>query len=569
MEADNDLTRPMPGSPSMIDTTITTNSLLDDQQYNESFDDIFEPTSPGGTTEKEVLSTSTPSISRNQSQVFMPSLPPTSSLRTSSTISDLSDITSDADTSVELFPSQQSDGPKPLAVKPAYKKRIVIPASGSDGIIRKSGALAAMEKQLWEMQPSERKAQPISSIYDKPTSNLQHTRPLLPTQLKRRQSKPKPPKPPRKIKPRRPPTLWKPSTDVIRKVKKNPSSRAGNRRSKANGLVQPVNIEALVKQQEFYQKRISQLVKTPLPFRDLQTLVKTELEKEELALRELGILLHKEYLKLQLEEGVLTNMLRISQSGTLDVTDLELVRPRTKWTKRELRDMAREKARAERNATRKGINKDLGSNPDIPIDVDGGTAHGHYDNAALDREESEDDGEDDQEDDDDDGEEGEEEEGEEVEREGEEEVYDSDDDEDYDGDLDTELSRPIYSLPGESYSSRPLASTIGSLEASTVGRPGASISQSYDSLSAIKKLVTQNGKKRKLDNTEADADAENDDIYELEYDDEVRLYISEDEDNAYSGSENEYDYEDDQQDEDDQKAREALQRMLNQYGGGT
>ncbi|KAF9436769.1 hypothetical protein BGZ76_003042 [Entomortierella beljakovae] len=501
---------------------------------------------------------------------FMPSLPPTSSTRVQISREQSMETVSDGDLVDDNMEVDDPSRPKPLAVKPTYKKRIVVPATRSDGLIRKSGALAALEKQLWERLPNDKRTPSTPSIYDVPTpvendqfpaqSQRQQPPPKKPKKLR---SRPRPPKPPPKIKQKKRITLWRPLANDSQDPHHLPPNPP--RRTRTHGLVQPINVEWLVKQQEMFKKKTAQLSMKPLPFQDLKTLVGTELDEEEKALRELGILLHKEYLKLQLEEGVLMTMLNISQAGTLDVSDLEKLSRRTKWSKSELRllaegSRARRKGRQSRRSQKDIIQQLRGSNIDTPINIDNEGADIRFEDIEAEGTPDEEDSEGDQEEEEDDDEE---------------DVGDQDEDvgED-DSETDLDNMPPIYSLPGESYSSRPLATLNESLGESSIGRPGASIPQTYNSLDAIKKLVSQNGKKRKYDET---ALVDDDDLYELEYDEENIEGEEEEEGSALGSEEGDEDYysdsngydDDEQQDEDDQTAREALQRMLSLYGAGT
>ncbi|KAF8979190.1 hypothetical protein BGZ46_005699 [Entomortierella lignicola] len=568
------------------------NNSQPDEQYNEDFgdyDDIFEEPVLPRPNNIHNMNTTTSSValppSSSYSQQFMPSLPPTSASRTPSTPSEPTETSIQKSPNNEKSIEQQvidvlSAFPQPSAIKSSqpsstHAKRMVIPAARSDGLIRKSGTLAAMEKQLWEKKLN-RKNRSRTNIYDRPAStsrpeSANEQSPKQPVKLKR-VPKEKKKKPPRKIKAKKPPRIWHPLTANERN-ETLASVRTG-RRSKAHGLVQPYNIEALVKLQETFEERIAILSNRPLPLQDLQVLVETEVKQEELALKELGTLLHKEYLKLQLEEGVLKNMLRLSESGTLDVADLIQLRPISKWTKQDLRDMEKERMELKKHLSENTSNLQsltepiaLESNPNTPADVQSESA---MFSEGDDQEEEDDDEED-------------EEEEEEVE-----EGEDEEDDYEYDDEGELRMTgKPKYSLPSESYSSRPLAST--SEGESSIGRPGASLAQPYDSLGAIKKLVGQKSKgkelKRKADVLDDYDEADNydDDGDEVD-DEEIELYISdeeedeEEEEEEYSGSDEEYGDEYDEEnesdyegelEEDEQRDREELLTLLSKYNAGS
>ncbi|KAF9282100.1 hypothetical protein BGZ68_006202 [Mortierella alpina] len=193
------------------------------------------------------------------------------------------------------------------------------------------------------------------NIYDK-TAELQwmaREQDKMTRKLKTmRTPKPRKPRPPKLKKPRilkpkiiKPLPVWRPEPQ--RGVKPQ-TSRPGPR-SVNSGLIPPVNreapIESLSKQREIHRDRLAQLATRPMPLRDLRTLITTELEHEHTVLNELGIQLHKELLKLQLEEGVLINMHKQSSDGLLSNADLVRVRPYKDPSKRELKKMERARNR--------------------------------------------------------------------------------------------------------------------------------------------------------------------------------------------------------------------------------
>ncbi|KAF9918666.1 hypothetical protein BX616_006912 [Lobosporangium transversale] len=254
--------------------------------------------------------THTPPVG-GHNQWQLPLLPPTSSLTTLPTMTQSQDQEGNPSSPTQPKEDLQPLTPKPLAVKPAYKKRIVVPASRADGIIRRSGALAATEKQMNNRNALGRRDKSVKSIYDKSCSRAPSSRNRI-TMLKTTKKD-------TSLKPKRSPIMWKPTS---------PSGRRLKTYGLAQATIREEDIEMLIKNQEMHTQRIAQLAMRPLPVRDLQTLLQTELEQEAKTLEALGTALHKEILKLQLEEGVLVNMLELTKTGILDDADLELLQPR-------------------------------------------------------------------------------------------------------------------------------------------------------------------------------------------------------------------------------------------------
>ncbi|CAO3571047.1 unnamed protein product [Mortierella alpina] len=458
--------------------------------------------------------------------------------------------------------------PKPLAVKPAYKKREVVVASRADGIVRSSGAKAVNEKRM--MIDHKMKVRAGGNIYDK-TAELQwmaREQDRMARKLKRltpRPTKtPKPPAAPRFVQPKviKPLPVWRP--EPLRGVMKAQTARPGPR-SVNSGLIPPVNreapIESLSKQREVHRERLAQLATRPMPLRDLRTLITAELEHEHTVLNELGTQLHKELLKLQLEEGVLINMFKQSSDGLLSNADLVRVRPYKDPSKKELRKMerARKRQAAQALATHKRRMRALG----VPL-MDVGNVMELGVTMDLDQE-------------------------------------------------------PDFMRLNESYSSRPIATSQGLGEPSSVGRPKASAPHALASLENISNPAIERGQRkashnrhlattsstipmdvdmREPDDTPAgghggqdeeatynSSDYEDEDGDEVEEEDEDEYEIQEvdaydddegdDEDDDDDDDDDEDEDEDDEEEDDDLEggdqedaARMALQQMLSMYGAG-
>ncbi|KAG0255246.1 hypothetical protein BG011_005238 [Mortierella polycephala] len=476
----------------------------------------------------------------------------------------------------EQTPDQaETDGqpllPRPLAVKPLYKRRVVVPATAPDGMIRMSGHVAEMQKHLMmERQIKIWKAEAKGNIYDKSTELEHFPKPLIQTTPPQPPiSKRRIPLPPRlraiKEKIVKPPKIWAPSEKKERRL----FLRTG-RPSEARGLPQPVNregpIEALLKHQQVHKSQLAALTKRPLPLKDLQTLVMAELDAEEQTLAEIGTMLHKEILKLQLEEGVLMKMLELSEEGALELDDLKVLRPRS-------RRMSKKKAKALEKTKATNIQTFIPPTPNTTAPINTGTQTVDEQLANeqvvinIDEGENEDKEEEEVGDEGDEGDEEEEDEDEEDEEEdeGDEEEYDLVEEEE--GEEEEEPHRPIYSIPGESYESRPIAVGDQASQGS-LGRPLASGPQAYAARAAGKKRAGK-GRKREREQ-ELDEDEY---MYEMKFEEqqadddkdeeEEEEEESEDEE-MYSGSDEGLD--EAENDEDEDKAREALQRMLAMYG---
>ncbi|KAF9906786.1 hypothetical protein EC991_000299 [Linnemannia zychae] len=518
---------------------------------------------------------------------------------------------------------------QPLATKPVYKKRTYASAQRPDGIIKRSGVQAAGEKTQGR-QPVENAAKPKGNIYDRTTKTRSRITPApLADQLdppsKRlqllknrkvklaktpRQLKPKPPKKPKAVKP---PKIWAPhrqsqelpseQSSVVTAAQQSEDTVSGNNTN-------PIStIEFLVKQQESQRERLAHLATRPLPLQELQTLVCTELEEEHESLKALGILLHKELLKLRLEEGVMLNMLKISEGGILDVKDLERVKARRPLSARQLEaydrmnerhyqkklrlaKAARAAAIAKRAAmgVRSGVTAEdaaYAQNAQSHRVVIGGRRHARR--RYITEDEDDDEQEEDIEGEDDDNGE---------------EAMNKDQ-------IDTESTKPRYQAPGEVYTFRPIVSSSQSQSSGSMGRPEASSAPAFVSLEEIKKLVIKRANKRTAAEME-ELEGDDDDLYELEFDEEEQtaeeqrgqnddddeimqrqnMDLDNTQDGAEGGNEGEEEYEEDEEEEsgsdddedgyhtsdedgeepdgdneeDEDAARLALQRMLSIYG---
>ncbi|KAF9127470.1 hypothetical protein BGW39_005837 [Mortierella sp. 14UC] len=533
--------------------------------------------------------------------------------------------------------SQSSAGPtnlaailaaQPLATKPVYKRRTYASAQRPDGIIKRSGVQAAGEKTQGR-QPVESAAKPKGNIYDRTTKTRSRTTPasladqLNPPSKKQRlhknrkvkivktprQPKPKPPKKPKAVKP---PKIWAPHRQSQEQPGEQFSGVTASQQSEdiaSGNNVNPMStIEFLVKQQESQRERLAQLAIRPLPLQELQTLVCTELEEEHESLKALGILLHKELLKLRLEEGVMLNMLKISESGILDVKDLERIKALRPLSARQLEaydrmnerhyqkklrlaKVARAAAIAKRAAmgVRSGVTAE-----DAAYALDAQRHHVMTGGRRRARRKyiTEDEDEDEQEEDDE-GEEG-----------------DNGEDATDRDQTDTELAKPKYQAPGEVYMFRPVTSSSQSQSSGSMGLPEASSAPAFVSLEEIKKLVIKRANKRTAAEM-TEQEGEDDDLYELEFDEEEQpveeqrgqhdddemeqhqdMDLNNTQDGAVGGDEGEEDGEEEEEDDDDDgdgegeyytseedgeepggdneededAARLALQRMLSIYG---
>jgi hypothetical protein len=389
-----------------------------------------------------------------------------------------------------------------MAIKPIYKKRAYPSTQRPDGIIKKTGVSAAGEKTQVR-QAIENAAKSRGNIYDRTTSKtlsralpttttttplLHATEPLeSPSKKQRvqkqkrvrivkptRQPKPKPPKKPKVVKP---PRIWTPHRP--RSLKQQITSDDQHFASALQGditsdnLNPPGTLEILIKQHDAHRVRVKQLATRPLPLQELQMLVCTELEQEHETLKNLGIMLHKELLKLRLEEGVMLNMLKISEGGVLDVADLERIRARKPPSARQLQayDRMNERHYQKRLRTAKAARAAaiaMRAAMGIQTDTTEGDAIQPYEiprvrktrkrkTPAYQRYETDD----------------EEDRGDER-AEGETEA-----------DTDAEPSRPRYQPPGESYSFRPVISSSQLQDRSIIGRPEASSAPAFVSLGRL------------------------------------------------------------------------------------
>ncbi|KAG0297824.1 hypothetical protein BGZ98_000420 [Dissophora globulifera] len=578
--------------------------------------------------------------------------------------------------------------PKPLAIKPAYRKRPVAPVPPPrDGLIRKTGIMAAKEKQRMAERQSPLDRRIRGSIYDRPPppalSSLQrlqdHGQLQLPPPSPQQSSLPlssgtaasssaaskrksttasakSTPQPHKRR--RKAPVVWRPTVplaslppstatttpgetptptpippspspsldgttpDPVSSASASLRSRSRSRSyaaagfSHAQGLVMPIlrdgPVETLLRQQDAYKERIAYLASRPLPLRDLQTLIQTELEQEDMALTEMAVHLHKEYLKLQLEEGVLLNMLHLiennntmeqrqeqegqqSQLQPLAIEDLLTLPARMRNKRRiakatlrarrrkEERIQARREARAASMASSASVHADTRQDAEMedvssplrkaaPSRMEGMGRQQQQlqqqrqlqqlqqqtvmSNATLmerlaehqkaygnDEEQEESSDEEDQ----DHG-----------------QGHDSEDEDRMNKEADI---LQVYQRPGESYASRPMASsssssTLDLFVASDLGRPGASIAHPYTSTTG--RASGRSQEKKTVEEPaqyEGEGESEREDQEEAAADEEEYDQLDEEED------EDEEDEEEEDVDEDDEDmAREALQRMLAQYG---
>lgn len=395
-------------------------------------------------------------------QTTLLSLPPTTSLaalqdecsdtQESQDTQDAQDTqdndTRDALEEVDAGSTQESLVPQPLAVKPVYKKRVVVSSARPDGIIRRSGTQAAIEKQMVvKRRPNRQSGSKVSvyedsqdlspSVQDPSTSTRERDPPPLksptkrkaPAEAKQRLKKPRPP-----------PVIWKPRSMEDEGQPPPPPQTTKNE------FDREAYLKFLLRHQTAQRDRIAHLTSRPLPLQDLQALVQAELEHEEIALRELGIRLYREYLKLQLEEGVLSNMLYVTRNGVLDVEDLEKVKVLRKYTKRRPRSPSTIRARPRTSRT---------GSPTPSTSLATSTVGSPTSISYLESMDIEVEGERNV---DDEGEDGEE-----------------DDVDDNESDVEGfDAGRPIYQAPGESYS-MPSIDHSSPSGAETVGRPEASI----------------------------------------------------------------------------------------------
>ncbi|KAF9363357.1 hypothetical protein BGX34_004341 [Mortierella sp. NVP85] len=467
-------------------------------------------------------------------QVPQLSLPPTSSLTIlqdgDTDIQDTQDTEaqdSRAQHEIDDDDTQQSLGPQPLAIKPVYKKRVVV-SSRPDGIIRRSGAQAAAEKQMVETQRSNRPWRSKISVYediqdpalsvggsDSSMSVQEQDSPLAsPTKRK----VPYESKPRIRKRPRPPPIIWKPKP----KDGEAPPSRSS--KSSSIRFDREAYMNTMLRHQALYKERIAQLTSRPLPLRDLQTLIQADLEQEDLALTELGIKLYREYLKLQLEEGVLMNMLHYTKAEVLDTADLEKVKPPRKYTKRQPRSPG-----ASKTSTRASSMGSPTPSTSVATSTVGSPSGVSYlESMDIEMEERNVEGE------------------------------DEGDGDDGGSDSDGYETSQLFQAPGESYSMPSIGPSSPVQAVDTVGRPEASVRSLHGPDDGHKKLTTQSSTQDTQetgDHFEQDPmNADNGDLFGSEDDDSEA-------DIAYSGGEESEDSEDS-----DTAAREALKRMLAEFG---
>ncbi|KAF9140896.1 hypothetical protein BGX30_005802 [Mortierella sp. GBA39] len=526
-----------------------------------------------------------------------------------------------------------------MAIKPVYKKRAYPSTQRPDGIIKKTGVSAAGE-MTQARQAIGIAAKSRGNIYDRttgktrtrvppttaaasPSSPLHAVEPVeSPTKEERVQKQKKDkivkpqkqpkPKPPKKRKVVKPPRIWTPhqprSQQPQQATDDQPPAPAPQRDTTSNNSHPPGTIELLIKQHDAHRERLSQLATRPLPLHELQMLVCTELEQEHETLKVMGIMLHKELLKLRLEEGVMLNMLKISEGGVLDVTDLEKIKARKPPSAQQLQayDRMNERHYQKRLRTAKAARAAaiaMRAAMGIHTETTEGDATLYQikprvrktrkrQPPARKRYETDEDDEDGQ--------------GEEVGEDQDEERADE-----VETDSDAEPTRHRYQAPGESYSFRPVTSSDQLQGRGEIGRPEASSAPAFASLEEIKQLVVKRALKRTVDDM-MEQEADDEDLYELEFDeheeqpgeeqrgqhddDEVDQHtdMDMDVDNQYGdeigdegeegeeeeeggGDEGEDEYYSSDEDgegpggdneEDEDAARLALQRMLSIYGGG-
>ncbi|KAF9329532.1 hypothetical protein BG006_007396 [Podila minutissima] len=508
----------------------------------------------------------------------------------------------------DQWPSETPGHPRPLATKQLYKKRVIVPVAKPDGIIRR--ARTAMEKQQWtgsrpganfydqsmassstevadqqEQGPPPAKRSKVAKAAASITGRRRHKKGARPKRT------PKESIPPREPKPPRPPTQHKePKPQKPRPPKAPPLPPV---EYAPPALMAPPNrklpIETLAKKQEYYRDKIMKMASRPMPPRELRAFVEAELKEEEKSLRDIYSSLHKELLKLQLEEGVFLNMLRMAAAGGMEL---------------EISDFKKVKRRRRSDASEAVMVRGQGESSTDPITIlSDNVAHdqGDHDMVQVEiREEST-----------------------QGQRRQERQVpilvQDEDEDEDdnqvaYEDDDDAFgedwISKPTVHLPAETYSVPGLPEMI-----SNEGRPSSSAIPSMSnlretdhepsadtSLDELKKLIVARGKQRTRqgsENRENDMELDEDDLYALEDDDEMLLELDDDGDDYllqslnrgggskvsnelghqgnnddssgtesedYSDEDDEEGEDEDEDEEDEDRAREALSHMLSQYG---
>ncbi|KAI8346206.1 hypothetical protein B0O80DRAFT_469380 [Mortierella sp. GBAus27b] len=380
------------------------------------------------------------------------SLPPTTSLATLQGDHQDAQDTPDAqdhdlaDTQEIDSDSQQSLAPVPLAVKPVYKKRVVVPSTRPDGIIRRSGSQAVIEKQMIVNQRTNRQRKSNTSVYEDmevgPSTSIPVQSPSVATQEQNTLRSPTKRKatvePKLRKKQKSSPVVWKPRSmdDEAQPAPKTTFNRESY-------------LGHILRYQATQKDRISQLTTRALPLQDLQTLVGAEIDHEESALTELGTTIYKEYLKLQLEEGVLMNLLYLTKAGVLDAADLERVKAPRKYSKRQPKppNTGKSKTRVSRASS------PTPSVSAVPSTVGSPAGTSYLESTGLEMEEGNVDGE------------GEDDEGDRGDVESDTEGYDA--------------SEPVYQAPGESYSMPSIGPSNPFQVEDEVGRPEVSVRNFY------------------------------------------------------------------------------------------
>lgn len=238
--------------------------------------------------------------------------------------------------------SETPGHPRPLATKPLYKKRVIVPLAKPDSIIRRTGA-TTMERQWNGSRPGAnfydqsmastlavelpeqgstpaRKQTKVAKAAASISANKSRRRGGRPRTTPKEPKEPRPPRQPKEPKPSKPKPPRAPTPPPIQYAP--PALLAPPNRK--------ISIEALGKKQELYRDKIMKMANRPMPPRELRVLVEAELEDEEKTLRQISSSLHKELLKLQLEEGVFLNMFRMAAAGgmELEISDFKKVKRR-------------------------------------------------------------------------------------------------------------------------------------------------------------------------------------------------------------------------------------------------
>ncbi|GJJ73720.1 hypothetical protein EMPS_06078 [Entomortierella parvispora] len=500
---------------------------------------------------------------------------------------------------------------KPLAVKPVYRKRpIPIPAK-SDGLIRRPGTVAAIEKDFSVGGARVARAKKGKNIYDESEINNTQTQtpeppvqnavmappPTVPEKPKKtprprskRKRAPAPPLPEQYDEPDsnrkrkriryKKQIVWRPKTPLTPGMMNEGINRP-------SGLKRPTRrdhaIELLISKQEQNREKMISMTQKPLILQELQALMDARVAAEDKALLELGMMLHKELLKLQLEEGALLQMMAAVQEGRLDPSDLKRVGPGKE--RYGLTAVMRKPKRLIKSALNAhGDSADRGA---TSMDVDDESTRAQSTELGMsdadgdenDREDNEDEGE---VEDDEQEEQGDE--GDDMDEDDDSDEDDEEDEDDDDDDMDQEdtdrTAKMLRTAPdtfyprlGESYASRPIISDTIAKETSK-GRPANTSSK--DDI----KLVIDRARKRiqvedpkDWENQDSDNEDENEEAAEVEEGEEAQNEnfdepaSDEDEEDDFSEEEEEEEDDNDGGDyDDDDEARDALQRMLKEYG---